>query len=297
MGSLMPIPPDDIVYAKLTSLGADVNSFQVNQDRTVMIYDASYESHAGKVPVVPALFIFLCVSGGGFLRQETTSQALEMDLAPGDICIVAPSSPGSGMWPDMPVIAMAIEVNALHDTFGDDWARRLRRDVISKSFKDALVETTMMQVGYTNSGNVSDGVLLHAAQLVVHQLLDEPHDSTSTSADYADVHPLSLRTVSSIAAYVGDRIDQHISVEELAGLAGVSKHHFTRRFKAATGSTPYQFVMAKKLDRAAESLSADLGVSVTDVSQSIGYDNPAQFAKAFRRRFGQAPRSWRMRGN
>ena len=89
MGSLMPIPPDDIVYAKLTSLGADVNSFQVNQDRTVMIYDASYESHAGKVPVVPALFIFLCVSGGGFLRQETTSQALEMDLAPGDICIVA----------------------------------------------------------------------------------------------------------------------------------------------------------------------------------------------------------------
>ncbi|MGD1883433.1 MAG: helix-turn-helix domain-containing protein [Paracoccaceae bacterium] len=289
----MTIPADEIIHARLKNVGADVRHLHVSCDRNVLVYDAEYSNHESAIRGLPVLFAMLCVSGGGWLSQKTNDQDLEAEIGPGDIGIAAPFSPGYGSWPAMRVIGLAIDVASLRSSFGNAWPDRVRHDVISQVFRDPIVEATMMQIGYTHAGRVTDSALVHAAQLVVHQLLDEPDPKAEPTREGASIYPLEDAKLKAVDQHIAEHIHRAISVDELATISGVSRHHFGRRFKAKTGQSPYQYVLAAKLDRAAETLSKDHSRSVTDISGSIGYDNPAQFAKAFRRRFGAAPRLWR----
>ncbi len=287
----MVIPPDAVISERLAEQNAEIHSLKVNAQRTVLVYDASYGAHAGPIRSIPALFVILCISGGGRVVQKTTMQNFDSHIEPGDIGIVAPSAPGMGEWPELRTVTMGILVDELSESFGDNWPRLIRSDVISGPIRDTMVETLMTHVGYTLAGRVSDKVLLHAAYMVAHHLLDEVGEENGEIA--SSVTPLSMTSLERIAGYVAENLERRIPVDDLARIAGVSRHHFSRRFKAATGHTPYQFVVATKLDRAASVLAEDRNVSVTHVSNSFGYDNPAQFAKAFRRRFGASPRIWR----
>lgn len=289
----MTIPADDIVRARLAAMGAETHHLQVSKDRNVIVYDAEYRAHETQIPSIPVIFAMLCVQGGGRLSQTSRLQSLEAEIEPGDIGIAAPSSPGHGQWPDMRVIGLGIDVASLRSSFGNTWPEHLRPDVISRVFRDPIVEATMMQIGYTHAGRVTDTALVHAAQLVVHQLLDEPAAETGPTDEAATIAPLEAEKMARLDQYIDAHIDHAISVDELAKIAGVSRHHFSRRFKAKTGQSPYQYVLGTKLDVAAKALASDSSRSVTDISGSIGYDDPSQFAKAFRRRFGKTPRVWK----
>lgn len=289
----MTIPADEIIRARLEHVGAEVRHLHVSADRNVLVYDAEYSDHEAPIRAIPVLFAMLCVSGGGWLSQKTDSQVLEAEIGPGDIGIAAPFSPGYGSWPSMRAIGLAIDVASLRSSFGNAWPARLRGEVISQVFRDPIVEATMMQIAYTHAGRVTDSALVHAAQLVVHQLLDDPDPKAEPETEAASIYPLEEAKLKMLDQHIADHMQRSISVDELASISGVSRHHFSRRFKAKTGQSPYQYILAAKLDKAAETLAKDHSLSVTDISGSIGYENPAQFAKAFRRRFGAAPRLWR----
>ncbi|MEM6905171.1 MAG: helix-turn-helix transcriptional regulator, partial [Pseudomonadota bacterium] len=288
----MPIPPDAIIRERFDRSGADLHSFQVSARRDVLVYDASYPEHEGLVHKFPALVAMLCISGGGPIWMRTDMQDISGVIEPGSIGVAAPSSPGSGHWPEMRMIGIVIEVSAIASSTGRALVRNLKPEVISKLFHDPIVESTMMQVGYTYAGQISDSVLRHAAQLVLHQLLDQPADPERDD-ERSGVHPLATQTVDAVREFITDRIEQTISVDDLAQHVAISRHHFSRRFSAATGKSPYQFILDVKLDHAATSIKSDPQIKIIDIANMVGYRNPAQFAKAFRRRFGQSPRSWR----
>ncbi|MEM8596117.1 MAG: AraC family transcriptional regulator [Pseudomonadota bacterium] len=289
----MRIPPETKLMERFDQFDAEVHSLRVSTDRSVLVYDANYPARVGDVPNIPALFAMMCVSGGGALVQRTARQDLDTIVEPGDIGIAAPSSPGTGQWPEMRVIGFGIHVSALADSFGKHWPRRLKREVLSKPLRDPMVEATMMQVGYTHAGRVSDSVLLHAAHMVVHQLLDTSAE-TESEGEKGEVSPLPGSAVEAVHAYVIDHIDLTISVDELARHLGISRHHFSRRFRQSTGQSPYQFILDLKLDEAAKRMQRDRGLRVIDVANMVGYQNAAQFSQAFRRRFGKTPRLWRV---
>ncbi|MEM9331375.1 MAG: AraC family transcriptional regulator [Pseudomonadota bacterium] len=289
----MLIPSSEMVREELVNNGAEVHSVHVSANRSIVVYDASYGAHKGEVPNIPVLFAMLCVGGGGRVVQKTNLQHIDAQIDQGSIGIVPPNSAGFGQWPEIRVIGLGIEVSTIKEGFGEKWPQRLSYDVISKPFRDPLVEATMMQIGYTQAGRVSDNVLKYAAQMIVHQLLDEPFQKNFQELDLENIKPLADSALRSIEQYILENIDRQIQVQELAELCNISQHHFSRRFKAAAGISPYQYVLQKKLDVGADALLADDSKSIIDVAQSVGFENPAQFAKAFRRRFGQPPRFWR----
>jgi AraC family transcriptional regulator len=88
--------------------------------------------------------------------------------------------------------------------------------------------------------------------------------------------------------FVQERLDHQISVDELAGLAGLSPFHFSRAFRQSTGNTPHRFVMDRRLDRARELLGRS-GTSVAAVAAACGFADQAHLARLFRQRFGIAP--------
>ncbi|PYI53126.1 AraC family transcriptional regulator [Paenibacillus flagellatus] len=93
-----------------------------------------------------------------------------------------------------------------------------------------------------------------------------------------------------------DYIDVHyrsaLSVDELAALALQSRFHFIRSFKAATGLSPYQYVLHRRIEEAKRKLRATR-MSVTDISAHLGFSSTSQFYRAFRNAVGVTPEQYR----
>ena len=82
------------------------------------------------------------------------------------------------------------------------------------------------------------------------------------------------------------------TVERLAGIGAMSRSTFAERFRSAVGRSPADYVTEVRVDAAKRML--DAGRSVSDVSRELGYASDEGFSRAFRRRTGQTPSSWRL---
>jgi AraC family transcriptional regulator len=92
--------------------------------------------------------------------------------------------------------------------------------------------------------------------------------------------------------YVESEFSRPISLSELAAQAGLSEYYFCRVFKQATGSSPYKYVLQKRLEFAMASLR-DCNESIQDIAFAAGFGDPIQFAKHFRRATGLTPTAYR----
>jgi len=87
-------------------------------------------------------------------------------------------------------------------------------------------------------------------------------------------------------------ISKSFSLEDMAAIACMAKHHFLRRFKSVTGETPHQFQLGRRLARARDLLlTSDL--TIAEVGRRSGFPDPATFSLAFSRRHGLPPQAWR----
>lgn len=94
----------------------------------------------------------------------------------------------------------------------------------------------------------------------------------------------TLRCVERAVNYMSEetRDGNTPSLERIANAAGLSKFHFNRVYKLATGETPQETLTRFKLARATDQLK-NPDKSVTDVAFSVGYGSSQAFAKALKR--------------
>lgn len=92
--------------------------------------------------------------------------------------------------------------------------------------------------------------------------------------------------------YIHDNLSVDLSLEDLAGLAAMSPFHFSRAFKAATGSSPLQYVIGCRIERA-KILLKTTKLTVAEVAFRSGYDDPGRFRQHFKRRVGIQPSIFR----
>jgi AraC family transcriptional regulator len=97
-----------------------------------------------------------------------------------------------------------------------------------------------------------------------------------------------MRALAYIDAHVGDPI----TLADLAATAGLSRMYFARRFRAATGIRPHEYVLRRRVERAQELLTATSG-PVVDIALSVGFQTQAHFTTVFRKIVGNTPRQWR----
>lgn len=93
-----------------------------------------------------------------------------------------------------------------------------------------------------------------------------------------------------------ERLDESLSLPEMARIAGISPFHFTRLFHQATGIPPVQFLYALRVE-AAKRLLLTTNLSVTDVCYRVGYNSTGTFAKRFTQLVGLSPRDFRILAN
>jgi len=91
---------------------------------------------------------------------------------------------------------------------------------------------------------------------------------------------------------VEDEYGSELSLDEIARRVASSRRQLQRAY-AEIGRTTFREHLTKlRMDRAAELLSTRR-LTVREVAQRVGYRQPAQFAKAFRRHQGLAPSDFR----
>jgi AraC family transcriptional regulator len=83
-----------------------------------------------------------------------------------------------------------------------------------------------------------------------------------------------------------------LTVDDLARAAGMSRYHFSRAFRARTGSSPYQYLLRTRVRRAAELLRRGRR-NVTEAALEVGFLDLGRFSRAFQREIGVPPSQYR----
>ncbi|HSI59757.1 MAG TPA: AraC family transcriptional regulator [Ideonella sp.] len=103
------------------------------------------------------------------------------------------------------------------------------------------------------------------------------------------LRPLILRRVE---AYVNDNLAGAVRLGGMAEVAAMSSGHFTRAFQRATGMTPHQYVVTRRLDKARE-LLRDQSTSIAEIAQQCGFSGTAHFSMTFRHHHALTPSQYR----
>jgi AraC-like DNA-binding protein len=98
----------------------------------------------------------------------------------------------------------------------------------------------------------------------------------------------SLTHIRGAVRWIRENYTKPFRVEEVAQLSGMSVSAFHRNFQAVTSMTPIQFQKHIRL-QAARLLLANRPNDITGVGHRVGYDNPSQFSREYRRQFGAPP--------
>jgi AraC family transcriptional regulator of arabinose operon len=84
----------------------------------------------------------------------------------------------------------------------------------------------------------------------------------------------------------------NINIDEYAKQCYISKYHYIRLFKEQTGMSPYAYVINIRMEKAKEYLKLT-NLSISEIAEIVGYNNPFNFSNIFKKYTGQSPSSYR----
>lgn len=92
--------------------------------------------------------------------------------------------------------------------------------------------------------------------------------------------------------YIESNLAVDFGLDELAAVTGLSRYHFSRRFKATFGMPPHRYVTQRKIERARQML-AETRFPISHVASASGFSSTANFIRTFRALHGMTPRDYR----
>ncbi|WBB46870.1 helix-turn-helix domain-containing protein [Verrucosispora sp. WMMA2044] len=131
------------------------------------------------------------------------------------------------------------------------------------------------------------------ANVVARRLVVPPHRAggqaqfVSTPVPARDGHPLT-----ELLPWVMHRLDQPLTVEDLARRANLSSRQLTRQFRSVTGTTPLQWLLTQRIRRAQELLEST-DDSIDTIASAAGMGTATTLRRHFHRTIGVPPDTYR----
>jgi AraC family transcriptional regulator len=107
-------------------------------------------------------------------------------------------------------------------------------------------------------------------------------------------NPRDERRISAALRRIEAQAHEPLSLADLAGEAAMSPYHFLRTFRAVVGMTPHQFILHRRLHRAAVRLRRTTD-SISSIAFEAGFNDLSTFNRRFRRALGTSPCGYRAR--
>jgi AraC family transcriptional regulator len=121
--------------------------------------------------------------------------------------------------------------------------------------------------------------------LVIHLLRYHAVFAVAPQPIGGNLSPTALRRV---REYVQEHLEEEITLETLAALVYLSPYHFARKFKEATGLSPYQYVLQCRVEQAKTLLMIGK-YSISEVAQAVGFASQSHLTRHIKNAFGVTP--------
>jgi AraC family transcriptional regulator len=104
---------------------------------------------------------------------------------------------------------------------------------------------------------------------------------------------LSGQKLRLVMSFIAENYDRELSLAELATVVEMSPFHFAREFKRTTGTTPHQYLIKFRIERA-KALLSESKLPLVEVGFRSGFSHQSHFSRLFRRVTGTTPHSYRL---
>ena len=191
---------------------------------------------------------------------------------------------------DMTHITMTISDEALTAAADDGGSRielRLERELVDPRLRALATAVDVERIAGFPSGRL----FLDSIEQALARALVVGY----TARDYrvrvyrGGLSPAKLRKIQEL---VQEKIEEDLSLEEMARAVGLSAAHFSQVFRNTTGQTPHQCLLWYRVQKAKEMLRSAEG-RVLDVAIACGFKTQQHFARVFRQMCGATPTEYR----
>ncbi|MGZ0145641.1 helix-turn-helix domain-containing protein [Kribbella sp. WER1] len=158
-------------------------------------------------------------------------------------------------------------------------------DILTSAGKAAAVDLCLHLVHRDHGATV--------ANTVARRLVVPPHRAGGQAQFVSTpVQPSGDHSLANLLAWAQERLDQPLTVTDLAKRAGTSPRHLGRQFRAVTGQTPLQWLLTQRVRRAQQLLEST-DASVEKVAAATGLGTATTLRRHFQRVVGVPPNAYR----
>ena len=118
------------------------------------------------------------------------------------------------------------------------------------------------------------------------ELIEEAGKNVVISSSYKELY------IKKSLQFVEANYFRKLYISEMAKSVGLNKNYFSAFFKENIGVTPQQYIIKFRINKACE-LMSNSGLTISDISRSVGYDDTLGFSKVFKKEKGMSPKSYR----
>jgi AraC family transcriptional regulator len=268
------------------SVDAERGFHAANPSGSLFVMQSDFAAYEGPVYATPYLRIGLATAGGGAYFQRTEAGLIEAEWQPRLLTIVPPNLSGEGRCAPINMVGLAVDL--------DRWPgvqARPRPDQLSglagTLHQDEPIASVLLALRHgAELHGCSTLFFEHGVELVLGRIA-----ALAGATEPGRPHRLDRARLERVFDLIEAHLAGDLSVAQMAAAANYEASGFTRAFRQATGSTPFAYLTARRMERAALLLEA--GEPVTRAALAVGYANASKFAAAFQRRMGATPRQWR----
>lgn len=178
----------------------------------------------------------------------------------------------------------------------DDMAGGRRVELMPRvAFGDASGARIMEMLGReAATSDVSSSLFVEQAIDLLCIQLVRGHSSFGALAAPGPHRGLADWQVKRVTGYMQEHLDGEISLDDLSALVHLSRFHFCTAFRLATGRTPHEWLVIKRIEKARQLLT-EPALRITDIALAVGYGTPSAFTASFRKLVGVTPTEFRRR--
>lgn len=164
--------------------------------------------------------------------------------------------------------------------------------IMGGAYRDETLARTGAALLSAHSTGAPDLYAASAATWMAAHLLSQQAEWRHLADDKRLATTISDRRLARVIEYMSCHLEDRITLDDLAREAGISVHHFGRRFRELTGMGPATYLTELRMERARRLLKTT-DLPVADVAVRCGYPRPSAFSTAFLRHVGLTPRRFR----
>lgn len=156
-------------------------------------------------------------------------------------------------------------------------------------FDDTALRSTLLKLqGVLTDDTADDGLYAETLGLLAAIELQRLQSRGLPESVRNRTGGLSAGQEKLVREFIEDRLGEEIRLDDLAGVARLSRFHFARAFKATLGEPPHRYVMKRRIERAKD-LLVRTSLPVSEIAAATGFRSASQFNRAFRELVGVTP--------